>query len=150
MPSKHMTSRQQAIVRILTAMAGNPVTIGAVSEKLGVSSRTVLRELPAIEAWMDENDFTFTRKPGVGLAIEEDAATIQLLNDLMKTQQSDSSYSQKERRRQILGELLFLREPVKSYVFLSRFQISEGTLARDLDALAGWIKAVKKPSVSVY
>ena len=98
MPSKHMTSRQQAIVRILTAMAGNPVTIGAVSEKLGVSSRTVLRELPAIEAWMDENDFTFTRKPGVGLAIEEDAATIQLLNDLMKTQQSDSSYSQKERR----------------------------------------------------
>lgn len=143
MPSKHMTSRQQAIVRILTAMAGNPVTIGAVSEKLGVSSRTVLRELPAIEAWMDENDFTFTRKPGVGLAIEEDAATIQLLNDLMKTQQSDSSYSQKERRRQILGELLFLREPVKSYVFLSRFQISEGTLARDLDALAGWLDAYK-------
>lgn len=161
MPAKHMTARQQAIIKILAAMAGRPVTVHAISEKLGVSSRTVLRELPAIEQWLDENDFAFTRKPGVGLAIEEDAATLNLLNDLMEAeglQASDShrqTYGQKERRRQILGELLFLREPVKSYAFLSRFQISEGTLARDLDALGEWLstyqmRILRRPGSGIF
>ena len=64
--SRTLTARQQEIVKILAKTAGNPVPVGAISEKLKVSSRTILRELPAIEHWLHENDFTFVRKPGVG------------------------------------------------------------------------------------
>ena len=74
--SRTLTSRQREIVRILTKTAGNPIPVGAVSEKLGISSRTILRELPAIENWLKENDFTFIRKPGVGLSIEEEPEAI--------------------------------------------------------------------------
>lgn len=152
--SHTLTARQREIVRILAKTAGNPVPVGAVSEKLNVSSRTVLRELPAIEHWLQENDFTFIRKPGVGLAIEEDPESIRLLEELLGLEQTSSGFSQKERRRQILGELLFVREPIKSYVFLSRFQISEGTLGRDLDALDQWlssyqVRILRRPGIGI-
>lgn len=152
--SRTLTARQQDIVKILAKTAGNPVPIGAISEKLKVSSRTILRELPVIEQWLDENDFTFIRKPGVGLSIEEDPQSIQLLLELLGLSKSQPDYSQKERRRQILGELLSVREPVKSYVFSSRFHISEGTLAKDLDALEEWlstyqVKILRRPGVGI-
>ena len=139
--SRTLTSRQRGIIKMLAKTAGSPIPVGAISEKLNVSSRTVLRELPAIEQWMNENDFTFIRKPGVGLSIEEDPESVRLLLELLDIRPLRQDYSQKERRRQILGELLFVREPVKSSVFLNRFQISEGTLAKDLDALEEWLSA---------
>ena len=149
-----LTPRQRSIIEILAKTAGNPVPVGAVSEKLGVSSRTVLRELTSVESWLLENGFTFIRKPGVGILIEQDCADAPSLEELLDTEKVQSVYSQKDRRRQILGELLFLDEPVKSYVFLSRFQISEGTLARDLDALDEWlstfqIRIVRRPGVGI-
>lgn len=152
--SMQLTPRQRSIIEVLAKTAGNPVPVGAVSEKLGVSSRTVLRELTSVESWLKENGFTFTRKPGVGILIEQDHADAPPLETLLDTEKVQSVYSQKERRRQILGELLFLDEPVKSYVFLSRFQISEGTLARDLDALDEWlspfqIRIVRRPGVGI-
>lgn len=153
-PSRTLTARQRDIVRILARTARNPVPVGAISEKLGVSSRTILRELPAIEQWLNENDFTFIRKPGVGLTIDEDPESVELLKELLGIGQNHADYSQKERRRQILGELLFVREPVKSYVFLSRFHISEGTLSKDLDALEEWLSAfqvriLRRPGVGI-
>lgn len=149
-----LTSRQRSIIEIIARMSGKPVPIGAISEKLGISSRTVLRELPSIEQWMNENDFTFIRKPGVGLVIEEDPEAIELLEELLGLERVQVTYTQRERRRLILGELLFLREPVKSFVFLSRFHISEGTLTKDLDALDEWlstyqIRILRRPGIGI-
>lgn len=153
--SRSLTSRQREIIRILTKTARNPVPVGAISEKLNVSSRTVLRELPAIEKWLNENDFTFIRKPGVGLALDEDPESIRFLEELLGLEQAPADLSQKERRRQILGELLLIREPVKSYVFQSRFHISEGTLTKDLDALDEWLSAyqvriLRRPGIGIH
>lgn len=151
---QRLTSRQVSIIQMVTNTAPRPVTIGAISEKLGVSSRTVLRELPAIERWFEENDFSFVRKPGVGLSIQEDSDTIKLLQELLTVEQVQTTYSRQERRRQLLGELLCAKEPIKSYVFLSRFHISEGTLSNDLDALDEWlsnyqIKVIRRPGVGI-
>ncbi len=67
-----LTARQKAIIEILTKFtATNPVTISTISEKLKLSSRTILREMPDIERWLSENNFKFIRKPGVGLVLEE-------------------------------------------------------------------------------
>ena len=152
--SRHLTSRQCTIVQIVAKMAGKPVPVGAISEKMGISSRTVLQELPAIEQWLDENDFTFIRKPGVGMAIVETPDTLKLLEELLDAEQVQTTCTQRERRRRILGELLFVREPVKSYVFLSRFHISEGTLTKDLDALDQWLstyqlRILRRPGVGI-
>jgi mannitol operon transcriptional antiterminator len=69
---KRLTSRQAAIIQLLSKSAPEPVTLASISQKLEVSSRTVMRELDKVEQWLDENDFKFLRKPGVGLAILEE------------------------------------------------------------------------------
>lgn len=151
---QRLTSRQVLIIQTLSKQAPAPVTLNEISKKLEVSTRTVLRDLDDIERWFDENDFSLVRKPGVGLAIQEDKETIQLLQELLTVERVQPSYSRKERRRQILGELLCAKEPVKSYVFRSRFRISEGTLSSDLDALGEWlatyqIKLLRRPGVGI-
>lgn len=140
---RHLTGRQRTIIQEIAKTAGTPVPVQAVAEKLKISSRTVLRDLPAIEEWMDENDFRFVRRPGVGLLIEEDSETLSLLNELLAGEQGQDSLGQKERRRQLLGELLFVREPVKSYVFQSRFHVSAATLAKDLEELDRWLSTYR-------
>lgn len=145
---RHLTGRQRTIIQEIAKTAGTPVPVQAVAEKLKISSRTVLRDLPAIEEWMDENDFRFVRRPGVGLLIEEDSETLSLLNELLAGEQGQDSLGQKERRRQLLGELLFVREPVKSYVFRSRFHVSAATLAKDLEALDQWLSSYRVRVVS--
>ena len=68
---KSLSKRQKAIISVLVQMGGQPVTLSAISEKLSVSSRTILRELSVVEEWMSENDFRFVRKRGTGVALEE-------------------------------------------------------------------------------
>ena len=80
---RSLSKRQKSIIRTLVQMKGRPVTVAAISEKLAVSNRTVLRELPSVEKWLDENDFHFIKKRGTGLAIVEDLETYGLLEELL-------------------------------------------------------------------
>jgi|GEM_PF-152434 len=152
--SSRLTNRQASIIRILLQAGAQPVTIKEVAGQLEISSRTVLRELPDIERWFQENDICFIRKPSVGLSIQESEDTLRQLQSLLDGESVLHNQSRQERRRQLLGELLLAKEPVKSYVFLSRFQISEGTLSADLDALGQWlstyhIQIVRRPGVGI-
>ena len=63
-----LTKRQKLIIEMLAAFnADDPITIQAISEKLKLSSRTVLREMPHINEWFEENDFKLVKKPRIGL-----------------------------------------------------------------------------------
>lgn len=153
--TRALSKRQKSIIGMLTQMNGKPITVGAISEKLGVSSRTILRELPVIEQWLSDNDFDFSRKPGQGLIINETRENLELIDELLHVENILPLYSKKERRRQILGDLLFQSEPVKTFVFTSRFDMSEGTLFGDLDALDAWlseyqVSIIRKPGVGIY
>jgi mannitol operon transcriptional antiterminator len=97
--NRRLTSRQVSIIRSVLECAPNPVTLAAIAERLQTSTRTVLRELNRIEGWMNQNDFTFVRKPGVGLVIEEDAEHIQLMQELLDLEGAQKTFSRKERRR---------------------------------------------------
>ena len=67
-----LTPRAEKIIRILLRFSpDSPVTIGIISEELGISDRSVQRELPTIEKWMKHNGFRFLRKRSVGLFIDE-------------------------------------------------------------------------------
>ena len=95
-----LTSRQKAIIQILTQFtAANPVTVAVISDKLKISSRTVLREMPTIEAWLAEHNFTFLRKPGVGLVLDESMETRSRVLELLNETDIVQAYSKEERRR---------------------------------------------------
>ena len=153
---KGLTARQKAIIEILTKFtATNPVTISAISEKLKLSSRTILREMPEIENWLCENQFKFTRKPGVGLVLEESLENQKKILELLDVETVEKVYTKEERRKLLLGELLAVKEPRKSFYFTSKFKISEGTLSNDLDVLGKWlaaynIKIIRKQGLGIY
>jgi mannitol operon transcriptional antiterminator len=150
-----LSSRQREIIKILIEMESETTTVAAVSERLGVSSRTVLREMPVIEQWLLENDFHFSRKHGVGLSIQETPEHLELIRELLELEGVRHMYSRDERKRWILGALFFADGPIKAFAFTSRFDISEGTLYSDLDSLDEWlseydVSIVRKPGLGIY
>lgn len=152
---KGLSERQKKILQMLVKMAPKPVTVSVISERLNVSSRTILRDVSVLERWMEENDFHFSSKPGVGLAIHEDADQLQLIGELLEAEDIAPMYGRQERRRQILGDLFFMDGPVKAFVFSAGYHISERTLYEDLDALDMWLRAygielVRRPGMGIF
>lgn len=151
-----LTIRQKNIIRqLLYSTAQTPVTAALLADALHVSSRTILRELPAIEQWLEQNDFRFSRRPGVGLILEENEENRQLIAELLDVDSVRRKWPRTTRRRGMLASLLFAEQPIKSYQFISDYQLSEGTLSGDLHAVAAWlasyhIKLVARPGVGLF
>lgn len=156
MKKKKLMSRQKQIIQILTKSTNkNPITISTIAEILNVSSRTVLREMPKIEEWLDENGFNFIKKPGVGLIIDESLENQQLILELLEVENVQKEYSKEERKRIILSELLIVKEPLKLFYFTNQLKVSEGTLSNDLDGIEDWLKAfdiklIRRQGVGIY
>lgn len=156
MKKKKLMSRQKQIIQILTKSTNkNPITISTIAEILNVSSRTVLREMPKIEEWLDENGFNFIKKPGVGLIIDENLENQQLILELLEVENVQKEYSKEERKRIILSELLIAKEPLKLFYFTNQLKVSEGTLSNDLDGIEDWLKAfdiklIRRQGVGIY
>ena len=63
MKNDKLNLRQKEIIKILTkSTVNNPITTSVIAKELSLSSRTVLREMPKIEEWLDENEFKFSIK----------------------------------------------------------------------------------------
>ena len=156
MKKKKLMSRQKQIIQILTKSTNkNPITISTIAEILNVSSRTILREMPKIEEWLDENGFNFIKKPGVGLIIDESLENQQLILELLEVENVQKEYSKEERKRIILSELLIAKEPLKLFYFTNQLKVSEGTLSNDLDGIEDWLKAfdiklIRRQGVGIY
>lgn len=108
-------------------------TTAALAESIGVSRRTVLRELPAVEQWMQAAGAHFVRNPGKGLLLDEAP----------------------ERRQQLLTRLLSEQEPCKTAVLARALGVSESTLSADLDELETKlhpyrVEMFRRPGVGVW
>lgn len=149
----HLSARTSKILRILARFPQNqPVTTAAISEELGLSRRSVLRELPAVERWLTAEGFRFVRKPGTGLFLDEDAARRAALLQLLG---EDTADSRQERKMRLRRELLSVREPIKAYSFTERLGISEGTLWTELDHVAAWLenyqlRLIRRPGLGIF
>ena len=154
-----LTPRADKIIRILLRFSpDSPVTIGIISEELGVSDRSVQRELPTVEKWMKHNGFCFVRKRSVGLLIDETPERLKELAALLDEKDTNSSApadNRPERLTLLCHDLLLAEEPIKSYYFTEKFEISEGTLTADLNQLETWftkyqLKLVRRPGLGVF
>lgn len=137
-----LTPRAEKIIRILLRFSpDSPVTIGIISEELGISDRSVQRELSTIEKWMKHNGFRFLRKRSVGLFIDEPPEKLIEVAALLSEKDTNNSIpadNRPDRLRFLCHDLLLAEEAIKSYYFTEKFGISEGTLATDLNQLEPW------------
>ena len=95
-----LTPRADKIIRILLRFSpDSPVTIGIISEELGVSDRSVQRELPTVEKWMKHNGFCFVRKRSVGLLIDETPERLKELAALLDEKDTNNSAPASQKSR---------------------------------------------------
>ncbi|WP_279230392.1 BglG family transcription antiterminator [Thermohalobacter berrensis] len=140
---------------LMLADASDTLTIKEIAKKIGVSSRTILREMPKIEKWIKENGFKLIKKPGVGLQLDETLENRARMKELLKQENIEKSYTPQERQFILINELLKMKEPVKLYYFKSMFNVTSGTITKDLDKIEGWfekhnLKLIRKPGFGVY
>ena len=135
-----LTSRIRQILLYLLE-AEHPATDQSVADALGVSKRTILREVDYISGILNAYDLTLVRKKGEGSLIEGAREDKDRLLAVVK-EKADDAGSDKEKRRSLLKlELLRNREPQKLFYYSDMFGVSESTISKDLDAISDWFSS---------
>lgn len=107
---EELSANARKLIEQLLSLPQGWVTAAALAESIGVSRRTVLRELPAVEQWMQAAGAHFVRNPGKGLLLDEAPER----RDALRTQLNSGDrkkLSRAERRQQLLTRLLSEQEP---------------------------------------
>ena len=152
-----LSSRAEKIIRILVRFPpGQPVTAAVISEELGLSRRSVQRELPTAEQWLTGRGFHLIRKPGSGLMLDETPERRRDLLALLGESTGRRAADDRVQRQKLLQrELLAASEPVKAYYLTEKLGVSEGTLSGDLDQVARWLERyqlhlVRRPGLGIF
>ncbi|KZE70911.1 transcriptional antiterminator [Paenibacillus jamilae] len=134
----NITKRQSDIVEYLLEQP-QEVTAGEIAEKINVSTRTVHRELGAVECWLAAHEVKLEKKSGIGIYVDADPTQLASLREQLLYTKSDD-YSAEERKIVVLCMLLDTQEPIKLLALASDLKVTVTTVSHDLDELQGWIK----------
>lgn len=134
-----LSARARDIVLCLLEDPTQPITVASLARQLQISTRTAQRTLPEVSDWLQSQGVLLEAKSGTGLLLYANPAQCDVLRESLSAP-LPLQLSRSERRRQLLWELLYEEEPVKSAWLCSHFGISGGTLSGDLDALSEWAK----------
>ena len=134
-----LTDNARRLIGALAEMPSVWVTAAVLGESIGVSRRTVMRELPCIEKWLHAAGFHLTRHAGRGLRLEEDDDRRTALRALLDT---DGPLPSRAERIDRLLSLLFAADtPVSAAWLAQTLGVSEHTLSGDLAAAGEWLRA---------
>lgn len=138
-----LTKRAEDIIRILLSFSDDhPVSTTLISEKLGISTRSVQREMLYVEQWLTSQGYTIRRKRGSGISItDSEERKKALLSSLDNNPENEQFlFDREQRQRQIKFELLVAEAPIKMYYLTDICDVSEGTLLNDLNQITPWFR----------
>lgn len=151
--SNELSPRMQDIVRVLL-LEKNPIAVKTLAEQIGVSKRTVQRELEYLDRPLKKYGLKFCSKTGSGIWIEgakEDQA--RLLEEISQNDDLDVT-NRTERRKRLILEILKDKDLKKLYYYSDMFGVSEATISSDLESVEDWLSQfalviVRKPGYGV-
>lgn len=134
---------------------GGYTALGDIAAELGVSTKTVSREVTALEELLAEHDVRLVRKAGAGMRLEGDPDDIGWLKEVLLDMDTEEVYTPEERRSIIISKLLSSQEPIKLFALSSMLKVTDSTISNDLDKLEGWfseqkLKLVRRHGLGVY
>ena len=136
----NLTPRLKQILLIMLEK-GEIISIQELASRIGVSKRTLQRELEYMESSLKPYHITYETKTGTGVWLsgsEEDKK--KLWEELKETDSYDVS-NREERRKRLILEILKDKGLKKLFYYSSQFQVSEATISTDLEAVEGWLNA---------
>lgn len=132
------TPRLKQILSLLLAEA-DAIPVKNLAEKVGVSKRTVQRELEYIDNALKDYEIQFGSKTGVGVWLEgSEAEKKRLLAELQNEDDYDVT-NREERRKRLILEILKEKGLKKLFYYSSQFGVSEATVSSDLEAIEEWL-----------
>lgn len=136
-----LTSRQHRLVKLLLQQAA-PQPIGQLALQLGVSGKTIQRDLQWLESWLSNWALTLEKTParGVRLRVEDMQQRLQLEQQLNGDEAGDA-LSHNSRRIKIASQLLSDAPRATSISKLSeRYFISHASIVNDLKVIEEWLQ----------
>lgn len=132
----------------------NPISLKYLAEKIDVSKRTIQRELDMLPKILDAHRLTFMTKTGVGIWIEGEVSCKRELLRELKNDTSIDLTDKDARRKRLILEILKEKGLKKLFYYSSMFEVSETTIATDLETIEDWfqkydLKIVRKPGSGV-
>jgi len=146
------TRRERQIVKVLLE---GPTTAEKISNRLGVSRRTVLRDLPGLSEKLGDLGIKLCRKSGKGISLEGESDSLERLKQELEKSPEEEGIGPAERQKLIMLFLLEKKEPQKLYSLSQEFGVTESTISNDLDKvermLSGYgLKLVRRPGLGVF
>ena len=132
-----MSSRTQRILELLLR-SERDLTAAEMAAAVQASSRTVHRELAALEEWLAGQGVELQRKSGSGIRLRADPADLEKLLRTVSASEA-IAFSPDERQMYLLCSLLENNEPVKLFALASELNVAVPTVVGDLDELEAWI-----------
>ncbi|NDL66991.1 BglG family transcription antiterminator [Anaerotalea alkaliphila] len=150
-----ISARTKQIIQCLLGSGDAFVTVQWIGDRMGISARTVLRELPTAEKWLSQNGFLLEVKKGSGVQLVLTLEQKERLRSLLQLEKVDKEYTPEQRKTIILGELMLKQKITKLYYFASLLGVTEGTLSHDLNEVESWlarfdIRLERKPGLGIY
>lgn len=112
----------------------HPITTNELALRLGVSDRTILRDLNQVEKVLQKHHLTLNRKPGTGIQISGKDTNKQALKVILK-ELKYTDFTPEERQTIILLALLESNSPVKLFTLSNELQVTDATVSNDLDVI---------------
>lgn len=129
----YITARERQILEILLTET-DETTVKDLADKIGVSGRTVHRDLKNVEDILKEYELSLQKKSGVGVQITGDPNKIREL-ELFLFNLFHTEYTPDERQTIILCELLEANGPVKLLGLANDLNVTIATVSADLTKL---------------
>lgn len=151
--SNGLSPRMQDIVRALL-VEKNPIPVKELAERVGVSKRTVQRELEYLDRPLKIYGLKFCSKTGSGVWLEGlEENRKQLLEELSNRDDLDVT-NRTERRKRLILEILKDKDLKKLYYYSDMFGVSEATISADLESAEDWLSQfaltiVRKPGYGI-
>ena len=147
-----MEQRTHEILKLLL-QEKNFQTTSELAKLLGVSSKTISRQIPKVEDVLKSAGLELEKKSGAGILITGSDVKKYLLAEKLKSAKK-RDYSAAERKSIIIGKLLTSREPVKLFALSNGLFVTDSTISNDLDKLEDWfreqnLKLLRKPGLGI-
>ena len=148
------SARNSQILQIMLESDG-PIQSQEIAEKLGISIRTVQRELPFLKDMVPKYGMLLVRSRSKGNYLSGTPTARDRLLAALSQERSIDPGDKEERQRFLLFSLLKEREPRKLFYYSDQLGVSESTIAADIDVLKDWLaknrlSVVKKRGYGVF